>query len=93
MARAKCLYLVRAGAVLKSLGEWPQAYAPNYFFFLLINLFWLLWVFIAVRGLSLVAASWATLRCCAQASHCGGFSCCRARALGVWASVIVAHGL
>ena len=29
----------------------------------------------------------------AQASHCGGFSCCRARALGVRASVVVAHGL
>ena len=27
----------------------------------------------------------ATLRCGAWASHCGGFSCCRARALGAWA--------
>ena len=27
-----------------------------------------------------------------QASHCGGFSCCRARALGTQASVAVAHG-
>ena len=35
----------------------------------------------------------ATLRCCAQASHCGGSSCCRAQALGVRASVVVAHGL
>ena len=35
----------------------------------------------------------ATLRCGAPASHCGGFSCCRARALGTWASVVVAHGL
>ena len=34
-----------------------------------------------------------TLRCGAQASHCGGFSCCRAWALGVWASVVVARGL
>ena len=32
------------------------------------------------------------LRCCMWASHCGGFSCCRARALGTWASVAVAHG-
>ena len=30
------------------------------------------------------------LRCCVQASHCGGFSCCGARALGVRASVFVA---
>ena len=35
----------------------------------------------------------ATLCCSARASHCGGFSCCRARALGVRASVVVAHRL
>ena len=35
----------------------------------------------------------ATLPCSARASHCGGFSCCGARAVGVWASVVVAHGL
>ena len=29
------------------------------------------------------------LRCGEWASHCGGFSCCRARALGTWASVVV----
>ena len=34
----------------------------------------------------------ATLRCGAWA-HCGGFSCCRTRALGMWASVVVACGL
>ena len=33
------------------------------------------------------------LRCGMQASHCGGFSCCRAWALGAWTSVVVAHGL
>ena len=35
----------------------------------------------------------ATLPCGARASHCGGFSCCGARALGARASVVVAHGL
>ena len=35
----------------------------------------------------------ATLRCGVRASHCGGFSCCRAQALGMQASVVVAHGL
>ena len=35
----------------------------------------------------------ATLRCGSQASHCSGFSCCRAQALGMWASVVVPHGL
>ena len=52
------------------------------------------WVFVVARGLSLVAASGvATLRCGARASHCGGFSCCGARALGARASVVVARGL
>ena len=35
----------------------------------------------------------ATLRHGTQASHCGGFSCCRARALGTWTSAVVARGL
>ena len=30
--------------------------------------------------------------CSGQASHCGGFSCCGARAQGTWASAAVAHG-
>ena len=33
------------------------------------------------------------LHCGARASHCGGLSCFAARALGMWASVVVAHGL
>ena len=32
-------------------------------------------------------------RCGAWASHCGGFSCCGAQALGTWASVVSARGL
>ena len=35
----------------------------------------------------------ATPPCGAPASHCGGLSCCGARALGMWASVTVARGL
>ena len=35
----------------------------------------------------------ATLRCGAWASHCSGFSCGRAWALGTRASVVVARGL
>ena len=53
--------------------------------FILFIYFWLCWVFVAVRGLSLVAAS--------GASHCGGFSCCQSWALGAQASVAVACGL
>ena len=36
---------------------------------------------------------WGLLCCGVWASHCSGFSCCRAWALGVQASVVVAHGL
>ena len=44
-------------------------------------------------GPSLAAASReATHRCGEQASHCGGFSCCGAQALGGRASAVVAHG-
>ena len=44
-------------------------------FVLLVCLFFCLrWVFVAARGLSLVAVSGATLHCGAQASHCAGFS-------------------
>ena len=35
----------------------------------------------------------ATLLCGTRASHCGGFSCCRAQALGAQASVVVVHRL
>ena len=45
-------------------------------------------------GLSLVAASggYSSLQCVGF-SHCGGFSCCGARALGVRASVVAAREL
>ena len=65
-----------------------------FFKFILFIYFWLHWVFIAACGLSLVAARGeATLRHSAQASHCGGLSCCGAWALGMQASAFVAHGL
>ena len=35
----------------------------------------------------------ATLHCGVRASHCGGFSCCGAWALGARASVVAARGL
>ena len=56
--------------------------------------------FLTVLGLRCCVqafSSWrrarATLRCGAWASHCGGFSCCRAQALGVRASVVEVRGL
>ena len=66
--------------------RWSQStelFSPCDAFFLInlfIYYFWLRWVFVAVRGLSLVAVS-------------GGFSCCGAQALGAQASVVVARGL
>ena len=47
-------------------------------------------LFVGVCRLLIAVAS---LHCGARASHCGGFSCCGARALGMWASVVVACGL
>ena len=67
-------------------------------FYLLIYL--LIYLFLATLGLvaelrlSLVVVSggYTSLRCGVRASLCGGFSCCRARTPGTWASVVVAHG-
>ena len=51
---------------------------------------WLPWIFTAVCRLSLGATSEGLLsNCGAWASHCRGFSCCGARALGCVDSVVV----
>ena len=70
-----------------------------FFFNIFIYLFIHLFIFGCV-GSSLLHAGgflwlWqaGALHCGAQASHCGGFSCCRTWALGARASVVVAHGL
>ena len=51
----------------------------------------LFYLFLAALGLRCCA--WAFSSCGERASHCGGFSCCRAPALGMKASVVVARGL
>lgn len=58
----------------------------------LFTYFWLHWVFVSALQLSLAMVSRATVHCGVRASHGGGFSCCRAPALGIRASVAVAHG-
>ena len=59
----------------------PQLVFIVFYFF---NKFiYFIYLFLAVLG----------LRCSAWASHCGGFSCCGARALGTQASVVVVRGL
>ena len=54
--------------------------------------FWLWSLLLRLVSLQLRQAG-ATLRCGVRASHCGGFSCCRARALGMRASVVWLAGL
>ena len=86
-----------SGMTISPFAVCPQDNCQRFFFFnkfiLFIYYFWLCWVFVAARGLSLVAASGATLCCGARASHCGGFSCCGAQAVGARASVVVVCGL
>ena len=69
------------------------------FFFFYCFLKFLIY-FLAVSGLCCCAQAFsscskcgATLHHGARASHCGGFSCCRAWTLGAWASVVAARGL
>ena len=61
--------------------------------FILFIYFWLCWVLLLCAGFLQLQRAGATLRCGVRASHCGGFSCRGTRALGAWASVVVAHGL
>ena len=70
------------------------------FFFLFLLFIYFIYLFLAVLGLCCCArafSSWrwagATLHCGVQTSHCSGFSCCGAWALGARASVVVAHML
>ena len=64
------------------------------------QVFFFIYLFLGVLGLCCCAQAfssngmWKLLsRCSAWASHCGSFSCCKARALGAWTWVVVAHGL
>ena len=68
----------------------------SWFLKIYFSYFWQGWVFVALRGPSLVVAS--RLQC--PAPHCSGFSRCGALAPGAWASVVqhrfsavAAHGL
>ena len=56
--------------------------------------FWLCWVLLAAGGLfSNCSKQGLFSSCTARASHCSGFSCCRAWALGARASLLVAPRL
>ena len=73
---------------------------PFFFLFFFVFFFNFIYLFLAVLGLCCYSGffsscgEWGLLSGCgARASHCAGFSCCRAQALGTWTSVVVAHGL
>ena len=79
--------------------DWPQDSYFNFLSFFLNKFIYSFLIFGCV-GSSLLRVGFlqlrragATLRCGAQASHCSGFSCCGAWALGARASVVVAQGL
>ena len=64
-----------------------------YLFYLLLFIFGCIGSSLLGVGFLQLQRAGATLRCRARASHCSGFSYCRAQALSVWASLAVAHGL
>ena len=84
----------------KGIEEEMERSGHNVYFFN-INLFIIyLFIIFGCVGSSLLHAGFlqlrragATLRCSVWASHCSGFSCCGARAVGTQASVVVARGL
>ena len=49
------------------------------------------YLFLAALGICCCTRTFSS--CGVQASHCSGFSFCRAQALGAWASVAAVHGL
>ena len=63
------------------------------FYIILFVYFWLCWVFTALQVFSSCGEQELLSSCSGRASHCGGFSCCRAQVLGARASAVAAHGL
>ena len=84
-----------AGDGWRSHGKTPGVFCLFAYFLIYLFIFylWLRWVSVAARGFSLAAVSRGYSSCGAWASHCGGFSCCGARALGAQTSVVVARRL
>ena len=60
-----------------------------FFIFFFNKYIYFIYLFLAALGLC--CHTWAFSSCGARASHCSGFSSCRAQALGAWASVVVAR--
>ena len=68
-------------------------YLKYIYLIIFFSFFWLSWVLVAVHRLSLVVASGGYSAFSSWTSHGGGFSCCRAQALGTQASVAAPPGL
>ena len=77
-----CLLPALAGGICVHASMSPLAPVCIFLFLKKLFYFWLHWLFVATHGLSLVVAAGATLHSSARASHCSGFSCCGAWALG-----------
>ena len=81
--------------------SWYNLYREGFDNIYLFNKFiYFIYLFLASLGLCCCTRAFsscggrgASLCCGSRASHCGGFSCCGARALGAQASVVVAHRL
>ena len=93
-------FLATPGGTSSLTREVPRLYLLYFLKFFKFDLIYLHicfrrhWVFIAACRLSLVAMSEGLLSSCGVwASHCSGFSCCRAWALQHSASVVALHGL
>ena len=61
-------------------------------FLAVLGLHWCMWDFSSCREQGILSSLGLPSSSGAQASPCGGFSCCRLQALGTQASVAVAHG-
>ena len=76
-----------------------MCYVETHSYYFLKFIYFIYFIFSCIGSLLLHAGflqlwrAGATVRCGAWASHCGGFTCCRARAVGVQASVVAARGL
>ena len=74
-------------------GEREKSGQIYYLLFIIYYFFTVLGLRCCVQAFFSCGKQGATLLCSAQASHCGGFSCCGAWALGKWSSVVAACGL
>ena len=74
-------------------GNNKKFYKTKKFFLIYLFIFGCVGSSLLHTGFLQLQQAGATLRCGVWSSHCSGFSCCGAQALGTWASVVVSRGL